>query len=564
MATEEDTTPLIRTLVVITGVDDELKQNVAIIAGTPPLVSSQRKYRRYINSLPSQAQIAMGALGYYGASVQIKDQTTDGTTTVFINVTPNQPVLVNSISIEVTGEANDDPAYNQIMSKLPLQKGAIFVSDDYEDTKSALITQAQNLGYFDFVFAKSEVRVSRKKQSADIVLKADSGTRYTFGEILFVQELFRKEFLQRWVPFETGDPYQSGLIGELTQNLQNSGYFKSVRVVPQRDRRYGTTVPVKVDLTRKDNNEVAVGVGYVSDTGPRTKLTWGKPLLNRFGHSLDAEVGLSKEVQNASVAYRIPRRDEPLYNYWGIEYGLKNDSIGDTASFLSTLNFQRVSLTSSQWTESLFIRWEKEISTVSNVERTTDLILPGFSYSSTRSKGAPFPTRGHSASILMMGGSKRALSTIDFFKTVLKLRYLRAISNRNTLIAGLQYGAIQTNDFPGVPSSQRFFAGGDRSVRGYSFKDLSPRDVEDDAIGGRYLEVMSLEYSYRFLDLWSAAVFADTGRAFNNFSSAYSVGAGVGIRWQSPVGLFRIDLARPIDDDENDSLRVHLSLGPDL
>ena len=156
------------------------------------------------------------------------------------------------------------------------------------------------------------------------------------------------------------------------------------------------------------------------------------------------------------------------------------------------------------------------------------------------------------------------LSSIDLVKVFGTFRYLRAASDRSTFITGLQYGALHSNDFSGVPVSQRFFAGGDRSVRGYEFRDLSPRNTDDDAIGGRFLEVLSLEYNYRFLERWSGALFVDTGRAFNDRSDPYSTGAGFGIRWQSPVGPFRVDIAAPIDDDENDGFRVHLSLGPDL
>lgn len=563
----ESTTIYAESLVVVTGIEGDLKNNVELIAGTPPSAENRRNFRRYLSALPDQTRAAMSALGYYSADVKVVE-TTDGTdTTIVIKVVPNDPVIIDSITIDVLGEAREDPVFNQVMATLPLQIGAIFVSDEYEATKSALLDQAQDLGYFQFAFSKFEVRVSRKQLSANIHLTAESGVRYTFGDILFEQSLFTKAFLQRWVPFKEGDPYESSLVGELTQNLQNSGYFKSVRVIPQQDRRYGTTVPVKVDLTRKDNNQVAVGIGFVTNTGIRTKLTWAKPLINRLGHSAEMEVGLSKDLQKASFSYRIPRRNEPLYNYWGIEYGLKNESItDDNESFLSTLNFQRVSRTASQWTESLFIRWERENFTTSNEEKTSDLVLPGVSYSRTRSKGSPFPYWGQAANIQIMGGSKRALSTIDFLKAVGSFRYLRALSDRNTVIGAVQYGAIHTNDddYSNVPVSQRFFAGGDRSVRGYRYRDLSPVDISGKAVGGRYLEVINLEYNYRFLDLWSAAIFVDAGRAFNRFSDPYSVGAGVGIRWQSPVGPFRIDIATPIDDDENNGIRVHLSLGPDL
>ena len=163
-----------------------------------------------------------------------------------------------------------------------------------------------------------------------------------------------------------------------------------------------------------------------------------------------------------------------------------------------------------------------------------------------------------------MVGSDQVLSSIDFFKTLATFKYLRALSDRNTVIGAIQYGAIQSNDYDRVPVTQRFFAGGDRSVRGFKYRDLSPRNSEDEAVGGRYLEVLSLEYNYRFLDRWSGAVFADAGRSFNNFYHAYSVGAGFGVRWQSPVGPFRIDIAAPISDDDEGGVRIHLSLGPDL
>lgn len=494
----------------------------------------------------------------------------DGTK-IIIDVTPNDPVLINTVEVSVTGDGIDDPRYKAVLSDLPVSKGAVFVSANYEAAKVALLDKAQDLGYFDFTFSENEVRVSRRQLSADIKLTADTGVRYTYGPILFEQNLFKKSFLERWLPFNEGDPYESSLIGELTQNLQNSGYFKSVRVQPQQDRRYGKTIPVKVELTPKDSNQVSVGVGFQTDIGPRTKLTWGKPLLNRWGHSAEVELGLSQIEQRAGLAYRIPRRKEPRYNYWGMDIGVQNIENDDgNDSLIGTVNFQRVSRTPSLWTESLFIRWIRDRSITRRNENngdnedTVNLILPGFSYSRSRSKGSPFPVWGQASNLLVMGGSSRALSTIDFFKVLGSFKYLRALSDRNTLIGAVQYGAIQSNDYNRVPLSQRFFAGGDRSVRGFRYRDLSPRDKFGNAEGGRYLEVLSLEYNYRFLDRWSAALFADAGRAFDKFSTPYSVGAGVGIRWQSPVGALRIDLATPISNNDKGGVRLHLSLGPDL
>jgi len=553
------------TSVRITGIEDDLKENVELIVGTPPEDPESRQFRRYVAELPDLAVEALSALGYYGASASVR-QSTDGEDTLLsVVVNPNEPVRIESIDIAINGAGLVDSAYISVLNDVLIKSGDIFVSSDYEAAKASLLDRAQDLGYFDFTFTQSEVRVSRKRLSANIKLAANTGVRYTFGPIIFEQETFQKTFLDRWVPFSEGDPYESGLTGELTQNLQNSGYFKSVRVQPQQDRRYGKTIPVKVDLALRDTNQVAVGVGFATDIGLRSKLTWSKPFLNRRGHSADFELGVAKDVQNASVSYRVPRRNQPLYNYWGLEYGVKNDTVDDTESFLSTFNLQRVSRTKSNWSESFFVRWERERSRKGDdAAEMTDLVLPGISYSRSRSKGSPFPVWGQATSFQILGGSTRLFSSIDIFKVAGTFRYLRALSNRNTIIAGIQYGAIQSNDFDRVPISQRFFAGGDRSVRGFGYRNLSPLNSEDEAVGGRYLEVLSLEYNYRFRDQWSGAMFVDAGRAFNTFSAPYNVGAGFGIRWQSPVGPFRVDIATPISDNDQGTVRLHLSLGQDI
>ena len=550
----------------IDGLPEALETNVRLSVGTPR-DERERTLNRFVEAVPEQASRALAALGYYAADIDVDERVEGEDTVVAISVAPNDPVRVERIDLNVTGPAREDPEYMPVVGQIPLRRGQVFVSSDHEGAKGVLAGRAQDLGYFDFAFSDTGVRVSRRNLTADITLVAESGPRYTFGEIVFDTDVLSDAFLSRWLPFAEGDPYESSLIGELTRNLQNSGYFESVRVVPQRDRRYGKTVPVRVTLRRKDQNLVGLGIGYsTEDNGPRGRVTWEKPLINRRGHSASAELGLSAVRQSASVAYRIPRGRDPLRNYYSLEYGLRNeDRDDDVESFLSTLNVQRVRRLDHDWTESLFVRWERETSTVADVERRTDLVLPGVSYGRTRSKGRPFLSWGQSTAFQFLYGSRKLLSTIDFYKSTVSFKYLRAVTPRNTLIGTVQYGAISTNDFDRVPASQRFFAGGDRSIRGYKYRDVSPRNPEGEAVGGRYLEILNAEYNYRFLDRWSVAVFADAGRAFNTFDQPYSAGAGLGIRWQSPVGPFRIDLAHPVgDNDLGRGLRVHLSLGPDL
>ncbi len=547
------------------GVDEEIETQIRLFVGEPSH-DSDRATRRFIEDLPETTQRSLAALGYYSAEVKANRSTSRDGDFIDVRVTLNDPTLINSITVSIQGPAKDDPDFMRSLVDIPLQKNAVFVSTDYEAAKAQLIDAAQDLGYFGFDFITNEVRVSRRNLTADVTIVANSGERYTFGVIRYDQTIFNEEFLERWMPFREGEPYESSLIAEAVQNLQSSGYFDSVRVLPQRDPRYGRTVPVRIELAKKDNNLIGLGLGYATDTKLRTKLTWGRPLLNRFGHSAEVQLELSRVRQTASVSYTIPRRNQPLFNYFAIEYGLKNEPTAENKSFLSTLSFQRVRRLSSSWQESLFLRWERERYTIGDEDPViTDLWLPGVSWSRTRSKGSPFLQWGQSSTIQLLYGSRKLFSTVDLYKTKINFKYIRAVSERNTLITAAQYGAISSNDFARVPVSQRFFAGGDNSIRGFKYLDVSPRNDDGVAVGGRYLEVLSLEHNYRFRDQWSSAVFIDGGRAFNNFDEPYSVGAGVGIRWQSPVGPFRLDVAMPVNENVEDrQVRIHLSLGPDL
>jgi translocation and assembly module TamA len=130
------------------------------------------------------------------------------------------------------------------------------------------------------------------------------------------------------------------------------------------------------------------------------------------------------------------------------------------------------------------------------------------------------------------------------------------------VLGRLQLGKVWVEPFEDLPLSQRFFAGGDQSVRGFDYQALAPRNEDGDVIGGRYLAVASVELEQLLVGNWGAAVFTDHGNAVNDLDEDLRTSVGVGLRYRSPVGVFRLDVARATDGDE--SARLHLSLGVDL
>ncbi len=139
-------------------------------------------------------------------------------------------------------------------------------------------------------------------------------------------------------------------------------------------------------------------------------------------------------------------------------------------------------------------------------------------------------------------------------------------SGRLLLRSALGYTDAKSSNVLGVnfnelPEYYEFRTGGARSVRGYSYEELFPSDA---ITGGKHLAVGSIEYEHQIIPDWSAAVFLDGGNAFNDFDNIdEKLGAGIGVRWRSPVGVARIDLGFPLDDSD-DSFQIYITVGPEF
>jgi translocation and assembly module TamA len=137
------------------------------------------------------------------------------------------------------------------------------------------------------------------------------------------------------------------------------------------------------------------------------------------------------------------------------------------------------------------------------------------------------------------------------------------LTQRSRLLLRGKLGVIQAAAFSDLPPSQRFFAGGDQSVRGYGYQELGPENSAGDVIGGQYLTVASIEADYLLYGNFGVAAFFDAGNAGDSFLPSLKKGVGIGLRYRSPVGMIRLDFAHPLDDPDND-FRIHISIGSDL
>ena len=163
--------------------------------------------------------------------------------------------------------------------------------------------------------------------------------------------------------------------------------------------------------------------------------------------------------------------------------------------------------------------------------------------------------------IARMVANDAALSDVSYLRSTAEGRLTLPLLERARLLLRGRLGAINTERIGDVPATERFYAGGDQSVRGYGYKKLGPTE-DGENVGCRYLAVGSIEADYLFAGNFGAAAFFDAGNADDDFPPDLKRGVGIGFRWRSPVGMARVDLAKALDEGED--FRIHISFGADL
>jgi translocation and assembly module TamA len=208
------------------------------------------------------------------------------------------------------------------------------------------------------------------------------------------------------------------------------------------------------------------------------------------------------------------------------------------------------------------LSYEWEDYTVGSDVGTSHLLIAGLSYRWRRANDDIAPTHGQRVDVGFRGAGGEVISSEGFASLTASAKIVRSTRNGLRFIARVDGGVTWTNAFRELPPTVRFFAGGDNSVRGYPYQSLGPFDDTGAVIGGRFLLTTSAELQMPLKGKFGLAIFYDAGNAFAHTGQGImEQGIGPGLRWQSPVGPIRADIAHAI---HNDSWRFHFTMGPDL
>ena len=548
----------------VQGGTEEQRQNIEAFV-------SMRRYecelpafreRGIIRSTEDRALQALRALGHYQPKIGVTITRTETCWDLMVTVEPGPVVRIVEVDVRVEGDGAEDPFFVAIVSDPGVTPGDPLRHDAHDRLRSRLVGIAADRGYFDAELTESRLLVDPEANDARITLWMNTGRRYRFGEITLEQDILHEEFVARLFPFQGGDPYSSAQVIQMQRNLNDSGYFQAVRVRPRQDDRMAGEVPILAEVEPRKRTAYEMRLGFSTDIGPRLGLALDRRYANRWGHRYEAELEISDKRSGVGFSYDIPLRD-PLNDSLALFATYRTEDTGTSESERFQIGASRVQRHSSGWRTTQGIRYEYEDFTVGEVSDISRLLIPSYRISRTKADDPLYPRNGYRVDMLGQGASENLGSTISFLQGRANAKLIHGLEAGRLILRG-EAGVTAGAGVEELPSSLRFFAGGDTSVRGFGFQQLGPVDDEGNVIGGRHLLVGSVEYDYPIgKGNWSVATFLDLGNAYNDFND-YELkgGGGVGLRWRSPVGPLRLDLAHA--PDSKDNFRIHFTMGPDL
>ncbi len=564
----------------IVGLDDEaMMENVSVALSLNDALGKrlgESRLEYLLQEAEAETREALEPFGYYSPTIAIDAPRDEGAEeeriTVTVRIQLGEPVRVRRANLSIEGEGGDDRYLKDDLAAFAPRVGEVFDHTTYEASKLRIVQRLADRGYFDADFTHRRVEVTRAEHAADIDLGWVSGIRYDMGPTVFHQDKFKPGLLEKLVYWEEGSYFHQGKLDRLRESLVGLDYFAGIDIQANPDKAVDGRVPVDVNLTLAKRDIYTAGLSYGSESGAGIRAGLDRRYVNARGHKLSTFLDYAQKRKSLLTQYRIP-----AFKWLDGWYTLGLHASDEQTDYIDLRHLEFIGSRSGQinedWTavaslHALRERWRYvEDDPVTGLPDTT-ISYATFTYPSLRADYTNSPVGSNrpdqvAGSVLLRGGLEGAGSDANFMQFHLRARWSQQYKTNSALIVRGEYGHTFTSSLVAMPPSLRFFAGGDRSIRGYAWREVGPRRG-DYALGAKNVVTGSVEYEfYPKGGPFGGAVFVDTGSAFDGTRPDLSTGVGVGFRWRSPVGPVRLDVAHGLNDPDS-QFQIYLNIGTDL
>ena len=524
---------------------------------------------RLVAAAPAQARALAETQGYFDARVTAaRDRA--AVPHAIVEVDPGPLARVHEVGLAVEGPlleahrsgdtlARDTTAL--LLEQWPLQRGEPFTQSSWASAKNSTLARLRALGYPLAQWQSTLATVDPATHRVELNLTAGSGPLFRVGNLRIVGlSRYDESAVHNLLDFKPGEPYTEALLARWQRHLQKSELFEAAMVELQIDPAQAEAATVIVTLREMTKQQTTVGVGYSSDTGARATLDhmnrqpfgWNVVVTNKF------EIGNQKNAWTGQViTHPLPDHYRDLVSA-GYEKLDQNNELRTSASLRLGRNQD-----TDDYGRQYFFALQRAVVESAAPTRSASAASLNYNWVTRKIDSIALPTLGTVYSVETAGGYAfhTTESSGPFARALGRVTGYRPLGGNWNLQWRLEAGEVFANSEVGIPDTLLFRAGGQDSVRGYGYRDLGP--IENGVVtSGRMLFTSSVELarpiSSALPSVWGA-VFVDAGNAANSWQQMRPVvGVGPGIRWRSPVGALRVDLAYGVEPRK---WRLEVSLG---
>lgn len=499
---------------------------------------------------------------------------------------------------------------------LPLAAGGPFHPQLLEESLEEIRARYQDAGY-----PATQVSATQSwnpdRSLVAILLDVLEGPRTVVDRVVVRgYDRSRPAFLRRVTGLRPGEPVTRRRLLEAQRNLYALGAFSRVEVTLVPGTPYEGRRDVLVRVEEGKRHRVTYGVGWDSEDGPRGLLGYSQGNLFGLGVTARFDLRASAKERQGRFLLRQPSvsrfRLPVTYTLFGIE---EDRETFDSERVGAQVDVSRYG---DDWRAGLLSGYRRVRLDETSVQpldldrdlQSVDILSFSPSFFIDRRDDPVEPTSGWSSNVTLEAATPRLGGEAAFFKLFAQETGLLGLGRLGVLAASLRLGAIE----PGggslirddllepfasarIPISERFFAGGQASHRAYDRDELGRLDeslllcpsrvvVEPDGtltgvcgetpppgdagrlvpVGGNGLLLLNLDYRFPIAGTFGGTVFADFGNVWADWQdidpAAGKLGLGAGVRYRSPVGPIRLEIAWKLDREElEDPYEIFLSLG---
>jgi translocation and assembly module TamA len=540
---------------------------------------------RLHNRVEREVQEALRPFGYY--EPQVSSTVTDlgkSEWRVVIDIKPGRPVLVTAIEVKVTGPGEADPLFRRILERLPLKSGDRLNQAAYEAIKSDLQRTAATYGYFEAKLTRNELLVDPPNYTASIALELETGERYHFGPTTITQSVVKESLVRRYLRYHEGDPFDLTQVLRTQFALDDAQYFTNLEVQPGTPDP--TTHRVAVDIHADPNrrHRYSFGAGYATDTGARATLGFEDHRINSSGQSFNLTVQFAKVTRYAVRSSYIFPVGDPALEHFALNASIVQQTLADVTAYTQSVG-PSFTTVKGGWQTVWKLNAVHTTSEDLNGTATDGLLVPELDLASVPKDYLGEPLFEYPVVAEIRGSHSVLGSNADFIQAHVELENTFRLGGPWHLLLREEVGASLVSGFSSLPAIYRFFAGGDNSVRGFYFNELSPTEpvcttgpngqflrTADGScqsvagyikVGGKNLITGTVEVIRELPRNLGVATFVDYGNAFDHFGTKLYYSAGVGIRFRTPVLTLGVDVAQPLNSPGSGP-RLHINFSPKL